>query len=256
MAYWLRGDASWEDPSCICDGSSERWLHFNRKLTRDAKSLLNEAAIAYLLATLQRMNIEDSCIYWLSLTRLAELALLQAGVYADSCEFQAAGDLLVNPRRIDIRIRGRSEKVVKDRHRCLSDQLAVMMGDDVPVNWLRRNVRPQIRQEALLPLLKRMMASSGRIHEDYLVDFTRRMGKVAQTIAFLSAWQINDCADLYRRIRAASAQEEAFILSHLCRFDNERFMDMGRAVERIIFSADGITISSAWCGPPPRSFPV
>ena len=256
MAYALSKNDFWENPSGFCYGSSDSWLHFNRKLTHEVESLLNEASIENLLATLQGIDIENPCVYWLTLTRLAEMALLQAGEYADSFEFQAAGDLLVNPRRIDIQLRGRSKNVVKDRHRCLSDQFAVLMGDEVPAVWLSRNIHPQIREEALLPHLKRMLESSGRIHVDYIADFIQRMGKVAHTIGFLYSWQIIDCADLYRRIRAASPEEEAFILSNLCRFDKKRFIDMGRAVERILFFCDGKAISSTCCGPPLRSFPL
>ena len=48
-------------------------------------------------------NVE---IYWLSMSRVMELALLCAGNYADFGLIREAADLLVNPRHTEIHIDG------------------------------------------------------------------------------------------------------------------------------------------------------
>ena len=96
------------------------WINFNRKLDDDAGSLPNEASIEKRLDELMKMRIIDLRLFWLTIARIAELALKQAGDYADNCEFQAAGDVLVNPRRIDIYLNGWAEPIVKHRHGALN----------------------------------------------------------------------------------------------------------------------------------------
>ena len=44
------------------------------------------------------LNGRSHQIYWLTYVRIREAALLCAGNYADNGEYQAAGDLLVNPQ--------------------------------------------------------------------------------------------------------------------------------------------------------------
>ncbi|BBO71034.1 hypothetical protein DSCA_49640 [Desulfosarcina alkanivorans] len=209
------------------------WTTFNRTLNRDALGLPNEASLAERLDTLLDMEIRDLRVFWLSLARIAELAVKQAGDYADNCEFQAAGDLLVNPRRIDVYLRGWSSPVVKDRHRGLSQQFAAAIGRDNPVAWLSRKTLPHVREEALLPCMKQTLSASGFMNPAYLADLDRRMGRVADTIAFLMAWPVTDSAQLFRRMRDAGPEGQAFIRSKLCRFDAARFNAMGEDIKNI-----------------------
>lgn len=210
------------------------WLEFNHTLSRDALGLPNEASIESRLATLQEMAIDNRRVFWLTLARIAELALKQAGDYADNCEFQAAGDLLVNPRRIDVYRRGWAVPVVKDRHHGLSHQFAAAIGDDNPVAWLRRETLPHVREEALLPYLKQTLSASTLMPPGYLADLERRMGRVADTITFLMSWQIVDSAQLYRHLQEAGPEGQALIRSNLCRFDHDRFYAMGEEIQHIV----------------------
>jgi hypothetical protein len=84
---------------------------------------VNEASlVAYRDMVCREGNPAAAC-YWLLMDRLAELALLCAGYYAGCGEVTAAGDLLFNPLRIYVHVRGRHQPIVKDRHRPLSEQL-------------------------------------------------------------------------------------------------------------------------------------
>ena len=218
------------------------WIDFNRQLSRDAVRFLpNERFIEERLDALMEMESGDLRIFWLTFSRIAELALKQAGDYADNCEFQAAGDLLVNPRRIDVYRRGYMMPVVKDRHRCLSDQFTAAIGDENPVAWLIRETLPHIREQALLPHMKQMLSASGFMTPAYVEDLNRRMCRVTDTIAFLMSWQIADSADLFMRIQNSGPETGISIRSHLCLFDHESFHELGEDIEDMVLNGECLT---------------
>lgn len=84
---------------------------------------INEPSIERLLKILEDSGASDQSFYWLLMARIFELALFCAGHYADNCEFSAAGDLLVNPRKVLIHRKGYPHSRVKQRHGRISDQL-------------------------------------------------------------------------------------------------------------------------------------
>lgn len=61
---------------------------------------INEAVIENILHQWEQHDKHNSPVYWLVAARIFEMAILCAGHYVDSCEFEAAGDLLFNPRKI------------------------------------------------------------------------------------------------------------------------------------------------------------
>ncbi len=229
-----RSVITWEDqPDSCCIAVMDRWIDFNRKLNRDARALINEAVIQDRLDEVRQMETDDSRVLWLTVARIAEMAIIQAGIYADSCEFQAAGDLLVNPRRIDVYRRGWPNPVVKDRHRALSEQFASAIGTENPVAWLCRETITTIREAPLIPTLKQMLVASEMIdsrHLNFLVDRIRR---VADTIAFLNAWRIDDCGELFRRIETGSPADRKMVNENLCGFGFDCFDAMGEDIEKI-----------------------
>lgn len=105
---------------------------------------------------------------------------------------------------------------------------------DNPAVWLSRETSPRIRSTALLPSLGKMLAASGLISPDYLADLQQRMCRVADTIAFLMAWQIEESAQLYRRMQAMGPDETAEIITRRCNFDRHHFDAMGDDIESII----------------------
>jgi len=208
------------------------WSNLNRRLTQDVQRLPNEAQCKQWLDKIMGIEVADPRLFWLTLARLAEMVLKQAADYADHCEFQAAGDLLVNPRRIEIFVKGKTDPVIKKRHCGLREQFASVIGREEPAAWLSRKTLSHVCEKALIPYLKERLESSGWMHSDYLDLLERRMCRVADTIAFLSAWQITDCKDLAKRMVPAR-EDNTLIAANLCRFDLDCFNEMGDDIERI-----------------------
>jgi len=218
----------------LLSSSRSAWLQFNQNLNRDACSLVDERVIEKRIEEVFQLDRDDRRLFWLTLARIAEMAVVQAGAYADACEFQAAGDLLVNPRRIDVHLRGEWHPVVKIRHSRLSSQFKADIGLESPACWLAREATPCITTDAILPWIHRTLAQSGVMAMDYLESINRRMCQVANTISFLMSWQVRDNLELHRRIAARGRKDESFIESNLCGFDIDRFIAMHTEIHNII----------------------
>ncbi len=214
------------------------WTAFNLILDLDIEELPNETTIEQRLEEIERLRVDDQRIRWLTVCRLAEMALKIAGDYADHCDFQAAGDLLANPRQIDVFQRGLDFPVVKHRHRGLSEQFAVEIGGNDPVVWLMCETQVHIRTKALLPHFRQILATSGHVHPDYIEDLDRRMCRVADTVAFLTSWRITDRHELAARMEVQGPEGRAFVKENLCQFDNSRFREMGEDIISLIASHD------------------
>jgi hypothetical protein len=226
---------TWDDHD---EAHAPFWLTFNRALDHDADAFPNEALLERRLGELQALEASNSPLFWLTVARLTELALKLAGDYADVCEFQAAGDLLVNPRRIDVYGRGCPTPIRKHRHGSLIKQFNDAIGNADPIAWLKQHTLLQIRTPALLPQLNRMLASSGVMAVDYVASIDRRMHCVADAIAFLNAWGISDYADLQRQWAAADAGDRRLVTTHLCRFTLHRFAALGQDIARWLRDGD------------------
>jgi hypothetical protein len=211
-------------------------LAFNHVLNGDARSLLNETLIENRIHQAFQLKIHSQRIFWLTLARITELAIYQAGAYADACEYTAAGDLLVNPRRILVQLKGRPRPIVKHRHTRLSDQFAADIGRESPVCWLAREATLRLTCDALLPWLRRTLASCGAMAGSYIKSLDRRMNRVADTLAFLMAWRIEDAAEFHRRIGSMARHDRMFIESNLCRFGTDRFTAMYADIEEIFYA--------------------
>ncbi len=197
---------------------------------------INEPFLEALLVCLQKTDPPHDAIYWLTLARLAEAAILCAGHYADNCEFQAVGDLLVNPRKIRVQVQGQGRSFIKKRHGRLTDQLAQRFsGAHAPANAPidPRDAHCDVLAPALLPDLYRRLATSGFFTEEYLDHLQERLTAIADTIAFLSAWQVDANEELHRRLQLVGPAQKAFIQEHLCRFDAQWFWLLGQRVRMI-----------------------
>lgn len=175
----------------------------------------------------------------LSRARLTELALLCAGRYADGACFVPAGNLLVNPRQVDIHLKGGARALAKGRHERLSDVLAVGGAPAYRAAWLAVNTISRVRRKALLPNLYHRLAASEALADTYLVSVAERMRQVAATLSLLAAWQIRDEGDLCRRLEMATPGDRALLEAGLCRFEPNRFHELGRILTRLLSSADG-----------------
>jgi hypothetical protein len=175
----------------------------------------------------------DGPSYWLLLVRLAEAALLCAGNYADNGEFQAAGDLLLNPREMLVHRRDEGSSIVKNRHGRLSEQFGLggagrrhLMKQFSAGIWLETTKSP------LLPHMTQVLRESARISRTYLQRLEKCQRRIADALAFLAAWCIFDSAELWRRLETVSARERAFAESCLCRFDARIFRRIGADLKR------------------------
>jgi hypothetical protein len=199
---------------------------------------INEASIEGFLKILEDSDASDPYCYWLVMARIFELALFCAGNYADNCEFPAAGDLLVNPRKILVHRKGHPNSLVKQRHSRISEQLnSVGMPRKNILRLLKHEVSVEITKPAILPYLFERMQRGQRIAAWYLHTAEERMKKIADTMGFLSAWSTAKFEDLHGRMQTASPKTRRFIVAHLCRFDTRYFQRLGREINNFIENA-------------------
>lgn len=194
---------------------------------------VNEPAIEDFLRNLEDVDASLRPAYWLMTARLFELSLICAGHYADNCEFSAAGDLLVNPRKVLIHRRGVPHPLVKQRHGRLTEQLNIK---DKRISRIKREVTVEVAKPAILPYLFDRMKRSRQIASWYLHDAQERMKKIADTIGFLSAWSLSKFEVLHHRMQKMSAKTRRFVVDHLCNFDTCYFDRLGREIPIIIKS--------------------
>lgn len=177
---------------------------------------------------------EDSPLYWLMICRLNEAALVSAGYYADCGEFSAAGDLLVNPRKIVVHIAGEPAAKKKKRHGRISDQFRhPRQSAAVFRQWFNRNAVIEQRQPPLLPFLYAALQASGRISESYLKTVDTRMKKIADTIVFLSTWGIRDFKGVVERQIQCNEADRLLLENNLCRFDTDLFNHIEMEIQQI-----------------------
>lgn len=177
--------------------------------------------------------------YWLLLVRLTEAALLCAGNYADNCEFEAAGDFLVNPRKILVHQPTARRPTVKRRHGRLTEQFG--LAGTEPHRFKRlysANFSLEITKPPLLPHMTQVLRSSQCVSTAYIRHLEKGQRRIADALTFLAAWRIFDSAQLRRRLQAASAQESAFAESNLCRFDARVFHRIGVSLQRSLAEPD------------------
>lgn len=195
---------------------------------------VNEGQIENWLSTLEISGDNDDPIYWLLWIRIVEAAMLCAGNYVDNCEFSAAGDLLVNPREIQVYPKDSQAPVRKWRHGRLSDQFRKNGNSRrYTIETIKNEYRLEITLPPLFQVLLCGLKDSGRAAGAYLDHVDRRMRQITDTIGFLTSWQVFDAADLHRRTLSATPRTRSFIASHLCRFDNRIFLQAGNAVQRM-----------------------
>ena len=236
------------------DNPSPSVTAFNRQLDRKGPHGWCEEALVDRLCRLDAIgsavrSAVQGPVLALSLARLAELALLCAGSYADGAAFALAGDLLATPRRVDVHRKGRHQALIKGRHETLSNLLTVNGPACQRAAWLAANTYSLVHREALLPELYRRLTDCGLLAAGYLSAVARRMRQVAATMAFLSAWQIRDHEDLCRCLQLASASDRELLEAHLCRFSPGHFHALGVVVRRLA-ACPGRTKADAAAGAP------
>jgi len=195
---------------------------------------INEAVVDELLSHLEQHTNPVTDGFWLATARLAEMALLCAGHYADNGVFDGAGDLLFNPKRLDIYQNGYPNPIVKPRHATISETLGLA---DAPARvrcrHLLHDTMIHVARGPLIPELVERLRQSRKFPESYLCRLQSRMNKVAGTIAFLSSWNLPAGADVQKTLHAASTETRRFVYAHLCRFDGKLFRRLGDEIDRL-----------------------
>lgn len=212
-------------------------------LTRDLHEqvfdhYLKEDFLVYQIEQLELPGQIDGSadIYWLSISRVMELALLSAGNYADFGMVREAADLIVNPRHIEVHIDGIWEPVRVKRYERMTEQFT----DYAPVGsnvreWLRDNAHLVHVKGPLIPDLYDMMKVADRLSETYLSSVYIRMQKISQTMTFIMQGQI---MDPNYPLSGVIPEDKEFVEVNLCRFNRNKFHRIGMDIGELLNDAN------------------
>ena len=213
----------------------EMILDFNGMMEEKAAvHKLNEKVLLHLLNLLDEAAFIQSNLYWLSLARINELAIICAGNYAENCEFALVGDLLINPRLILIHVRGRHHPIVKKRHTPLTEQFSHMaVSREGVIDWLKKQTIVETRQQALLPHLLGRMKDSEIFHASHVISIENRLKRLADLTGYLACQRFENHSSVVKWLRNASPVDRDMVESRFCRFDFKRFYLMGEDIKRL-----------------------
>lgn len=207
---------------------TDGWLAvLNRRMTEMV--LPNEADLEALQGELEKGVARFPDAWWLTVARLFELALWYLGHAVDAGEFTAAGDLLVNPRRVNVYVRGEPMPRLKPRHQGLVEGVAGGGCRADAIGWLQRETCVRVARPALLPELFGRLRGADRFRSDYLDSGDRRMKHAASVMAF--RWAAHGGAG--RMIGEESAGGSRWSGVGRCGFTRDRFDEMGQELSRM-----------------------
>lgn len=171
-------------------------------------------------------------IYWLSMARVMELALLCAGNYADFGLIREAGDLLLNPRHSELHIAGVWEPVRVKRHERMTEQFADYTPDIRNVGeWLRDNTHLVHLKGPLIADLYDMLQRADILSESYLSSVYLRMQKISQTMTFVLQGQI---LDPNYPLSGVIQEEKEFVEANLCKYNRKTFHQIGMEINELL----------------------
>ncbi len=164
-------------------------------------------------------------IYWLSMSRVMELALLCAGNFADFGQIREAADLMVNPRHTEVHIDGIWEPVRVKRYKRMTEQFTdyAPLGKNVR-EWLRDNTHLVHVKGPLIPDLYTMLKGADTLSESYLSSVYLRMQKISETMSFVMQGQM---MDQNYPLSGVLPEEKEFVEANLCRYNREKFHQIG-----------------------------
>jgi len=208
-------------------------------LTRDSHEQafdhsLNEEFIVNQMERLESSGELDGSveIYWLSMSRVMELALLCAGNYADFGQIREAGDLLVNPRHTEIHIDGIWEPVRVKRHERMTEQFKDYAPTGTNVReWLRDNTHLVHVNGPLIPDLYDMLKGADTLSESYLSSVYLRMQKISETMTFVMQGQM---MDPNYPLSGVVPEEKEFVEANLCRYSRKKFHQIGMDIDGLL----------------------
>jgi hypothetical protein len=214
----------------LSENAAAKELHrLNEKMDLlDVPFDVNEAGIESLMLELAPSTRAPGRGLLLLAARLAELTLLCAGHYADCGAFSAAGDLLLNPRKIVVRFCDGRRSAVKNRHGRMSDQFR--LADENRTEVLQRLGRTAVCEQKRPPVflaIYEILSSSVWTSPGYLSALDKKARQVTDTIGYLAAGGISSPEAVWRYHRSLSEKERRDFESNLCRFSPASFFRLG-----------------------------
>lgn len=171
-------------------------------------------------------------IYWLSMSRVMELALLCAGNYADFGLIRETGDLIVNPRHTEVHIDGTWEPVRVKRYNRMTEQFTDYAPAGTNVGeWLRDNTHLVHVKGPLIPYLYDMLKGADTLSESYLSSVYLRMQNIAETVTFVMQGQM---MDPNYPLSGVILEEKEFVEANLCRYNRKKFHQIGMDIGELL----------------------
>lgn len=171
-------------------------------------------------------------IYWLSMSRIMELALLCAGNHADFGQVREAADLMVTPRHTEVHINGIWEPVRVRRHERMTRQFADYAPAGTNVGeWLRDNTHLVHVKGPLIPDLYDVLKGSETLSESYLSSVYLRMQKITETMTFVMHGQM---MDPNYPLRGVLSEEKESVEVNLCRYNRNHFHQLGEDIDWLL----------------------
>jgi len=176
--------------------------------------------------------VESVQIYWLSMSRVMELALLCAGNYADSGQIREAGDLMVNPRHTEVHIDGTWEPVRVKRYERMTEQFTDYAPAGTNVGeWLRDHTHLVHVKGPLIPDLYDMLKGADTLSDSYISSVYSRMQKISHTMTFIMQGQI---MDPNYPLSGVIPEEKEFVEANLCRYNRKKFHQIGLDIDWLL----------------------
>jgi hypothetical protein len=171
-------------------------------------------------------------LYWLSMSRIMELALLCAGNYADFGQIRDVADLMVNPRHIEVHINGIWEPVRVKRHERMTKQFAAYAPAGTNVReWLRDNTHLVHVKGPLIPDLYDTLKGADTLSESYISSIYSRVQKISETMAFVMQGQrMNPNYPL----SGVFSEEKEFVEANLCKYTRNQFRQIGMDISEML----------------------
>lgn len=164
-------------------------------------------------------------IYWLSLARVMELALLCAGNYADFGLIREASDLLVNPRHSEVYIDGFWKPVRVKRYERMTEQFAHYAPPGTNIGeWLRDNTHLVHMTGPLIPDLYDLLKGTDMLSETYLSSVHAKMQRISETMTFVMQGQI---MDPNYPLSGVIPEEKEFVELNLCKYSRKTYHLIG-----------------------------
>ncbi len=195
-------------------------------------SLLNESRLEYLYRLLSECD-SGSYLYHLLLARVFELSLFLAGHYADHGEITAAGDLVVNPRKVNVYIHGAPGPIRKKRHETISQMLksrvSLDQGESI-FEFIRNKTMTHVMEEPIIKELFDRMEASCWFTDHYIQVSVKRIENITHTMGYLFSCHLKPGETVLHYMERQDPSDRMDLEMNLCRFNLDYFYSMKKEI--------------------------